>query len=295
MSISESFSSVVRLKKRKLSGYVSAATLLVALSSAIPDKSYALRLGDNFPDFPAISTKGDFKLHQLIDEEQKYIIFFSHPLDFTPVCTTELAAVHNLKADFDQENAIAIGFSVDTLARHEQWQKDILTHANSKDEELNFRLVSDETLEIAKLLDLLPADAQTGAERTAKDNKTARTVFIIGPDKTIRMMMTYPMTAGRNFDEILRVLRAIKLTDEREVATGEGWEPGDDIVVLPGMSQSDAEAKFKNVGTMTLPSGETYLRFATLPEDDDAEEFEVPLENEQDKVAEEDEKEKSEL
>lgn len=298
MSISASIGFVIGSKKRKLAGYVSAATLLVALSSALPGKSYALKLGEVIPDFPAISTKGDFKLHQLIEEEQKYIVFFSHPRDFTPVCTTELATVHNLKSVFDQLNAIAIGLSVDTLANHEEWQKDILKVAGADDDSLNFRMVSDETLEIAKLLDMLPADAQTGVERTAKDNKTARTVFIIAPDKTIKMMLTYPMTAGRNFDEILRVLTAIVLTDTRKAATPADWEPGDDIVVLPGMSQEDAEANFKNVRTVELPSGKGYLRFATLPEDDaEADEVKEQLKEEQDKTDDDEggEKEKVEL
>ncbi len=265
MSISDSIGSAIVHRKRKLSGFVPAATLLIALSSTVSEKSYALTLGDEIPDFPAISTQGDFNLHQLIEEENKYVVFFSHPQDFTPVCTTELAAVHNLKSDFDQLNAIAIGFSVDTLARHEDWEKDILKYAGSKDEKLNFRLVSDENLDIAKRLDLLPADASNGVQRTPKDNKTARTVFIIGPDKTIRMMLTYPMTAGRSFDEILRVLEAIVLTDRVGVATPAGWEPGDDIVVPPGMDDS----QFRNVRSETLPSGGTYLKFATLPEDDD--------------------------
>ena len=267
MSISESIGSVIRSKKSKVAGYVSAATLLVSLSSALPGTSYALNLGDVIPNIDAISTEGDFKLHEFIENEKKYIVLFSHPQDFTPVCTTELAVVHNLKKDLHLLNAIAIGFSVDTLANHEEWQKDILKVAGSTDDKLNFPLISDETLELSKQLGLLPAEAQTGAARTAKDNKTARTVFIIGPDKTIRMTLTYPMTAGRNFDEVLRILEAIVMTDNRKAATPANWEPGDDIVVLPGTSQEDAEASFKNVRTVELPSGKGYLRFATLPED----------------------------
>ena len=271
MSISESVGSVFRNKKRLMTGCVSAATLLVAMSSALPGRSYALKLGEPVPDFEAISTEGNFKLHELIEKEQKYIVFFSHPRDFTPVCTTELAEVHNLKPVLDSLNAMAIGFSVDSLANHEEWQKDILSVARTKDEKLNFPLISDETLEISKLLDMLPAEAEAGAERTAKDNKTARTVLIIGPDKGIRMMLTYPMTAGRDFAEIVRVLHAIVRTDTRQVATPANWEPGDDVVVLPTMSKEDAEAILKNVRTVELPSGKDYLRFGTLPEDEEAE------------------------
>ena len=297
MNISESIGSLIRSKKSNVAGYVSSAALLLALSSALPATSYALKLGEVIPDFEAISTDGDFKFHQLIEREQKYIVFFSHPQDDTPVCTTELAAVQNYKKQLDELNAMAVGFSVDSLANHEQWVKDILKVARSKDEKLNFPLISDETLVIAKLLDMLPAEAQAGVERTPKDNKTARTVFIIGPDKTIRMMLTYPMTNGRGFDEIMRILEAIVLTDSRKVATPVNWQPGDDIVVLPSMSQEEAEASFKNVRTEELPSGKGYLRFATLPEDDaKADEAEQQLRDEEDKAAEEDDnKGKAEL
>lgn len=270
MSISESFSSVISHQKRRFAGCIPAAALVVALSSTLPGVSHAWRLGDVIPDFSAQSTGGEFKLHDLIDKEQKYVVLFSHPQDFTPVCTTELAAVHNLKPEFDRLGAIALGLSVDTLANHTEWEKDILAFAQSTDTKLNFPIISDEDLTIAKALDMLPAEASQAMVRTPADNKTARTVFIIGPDKTIRMMMTYPMTTGRNFGEVLRVLDAIAKTDTRKLATPVDWKPGDKIVVLPGMSQKDAEASFKDVKMVDLPSGKRYLRFATLPEDAEA-------------------------
>ena len=279
MSISESVSSVIRNKKHKLASSISAVSLMVALSSILPGMSHAWRLGDEIPDLPAAqSTRGEIKLHELIEREQKYVVLFSHPQDFTPVCTTELAAVHNIKPELDKLGAIAIALSVDSLANHEEWMKDILAEAKSTDATLNFAVISDESLEIAKQLDMLPADALTATQRTPKDNKTARTVFIIDKDKKIQWMMTAPMTTGRDFEHILWTLKALKLTTEKQVATPANWKPGQEVIALPGKSDEEVSAMLKNVRTVDLPSGRNYLRFGTLPED--VKDEEVPLKDE---------------
>ncbi len=227
----------------------------------------ALTIGDPAPDFVAQSSKGEIKFHTLI--QNKYALLFSHPQDFTPVCATELAEVERLLKRFKELNTTVIGLSVDTLARHKGWEKDILKLAGSKSQSLGYPIIADENLQVAKLYGMLGDDEQPSATRTPKDNKAARTVFLIGPDKRIRMILTYPMTTGRNFDEIVRVLQSVQLTDKKGVATPVNWTYGQDVVVSPGMSTADAESKYGKVEVTELPSKseghKDYLRTVKQP------------------------------
>ncbi|MEM9464717.1 MAG: peroxiredoxin [Actinomycetota bacterium] len=216
----------------------------------------ALRLNDTAPDFTAQTTAGEISFHDWIGDG--WALLFSHPKDFTPVCTTELGTVAGMQDDFAARGCKIIGISVDGVDDHAGWKADI---AAATGHEVAYPLIGDPTLEIVKAYDMLPADAgDAAAGRTAADNATARTVFIIGPDKTIKAQLTYPMTTGRNFHEILRLLDSIQLTAAEQVATPANWEHGDDVIVVPSVSDDDARAKH---GDFTAPL--PYLRFVPQP------------------------------
>lgn len=216
----------------------------------------ALRINDIAPDFKATTTEGTIEFHDWIGDG--YALLFSHPKDFTPVCTTELGTVAGMKDDFADRGCKIIGISVDGVDDHDGWAADIKTATGNA---LNYPLIGDPTLEIVKSYDMLPADAgDTSEGRTAGDNATARTVFIIGPDKRIKAQLTYPMTTGRNFDEILRMLDSIQLTASEQVATPANWTNGDDVIVVPSVSDDDARAKH---GDFRAPL--PYLRYVADP------------------------------
>jgi alkyl hydroperoxide reductase subunit AhpC len=216
----------------------------------------ALRINETAPDFTATTTEGTIQFHEWIGDG--YALLFSHPKDFTPVCTTELGTVAGMKEAFTARNCKLIGISVDGVEDHEGWAADIQTATGNA---LNYPLIGDPTLEIVKAYDMLPADSgDTSQGRTAGDNATARTVFIIGPDKKIKAQLTYPMTTGRNFDEIMRLLESIQLTSAEQVATPANWKQGDDVIVVPSVSDDDARAKH---GDFRAPV--PYLRYVKQP------------------------------
>src|SRR6476661_3348636 len=192
-----------------------------------------LRLGATAPDFTADTTQGQIKFHDWIGD--KWAMLFSHPKDFTPVCTTELGSVAKLKSEFDKRNMKVIGLSVDSVDDHRKWSKDI---EETQGAAPNYPMIGDPELTVAKLYDMLPAEAVPG-KRTAADNATVRTVFVIGPDKKIKLMLFYPMTTGRNFDEILRALDSMQLTSKHKVATPANWKQGQDVIIAGSVSDED--------------------------------------------------------
>jgi len=217
----------------------------------------SLRINDTAPDFTAETTQGTIHFHEWIDNG--YAILFSHPKDFTPVCTTELGYMAGLQPEFAKRNTKIIGLSVDPVTNHGKWAADI---EETQGHAVNYPMIGDPELKIAKLYDMLPADAGATSEgRTAATNATVRTVFIIGPDKKIKLMLAYPMSTGRNFDEILRALDSIQLTSKHPVATPVNWKPGEDIIIPPSLSEEDAKKKFPE-GWKTL---KPYLRVAAQP------------------------------
>lgn len=217
----------------------------------------ALRLGDEAPDFTADTTEGPIRFHEWIGDG--WAILFSHPKDFTPVCTTELGYMAGLKPEFDKRNTKIIGLSVDSVADHDRWAKDI---EETQGHRINYPLIGDPELKIAKLYDMIHPNAGGSAkDRTATDNLTVRSVFVIGPDKKIKLMLTYPMSTGRNFDELLRVLDSIQLTAKHKVATPVNWKPGEDVIIVPAVS--DAEAKERFPGGWKAPK--PYLRIVPQP------------------------------
>jgi len=216
-----------------------------------------LRLGATAPDFTAETTEGTINFHEWIGD--KWAMLFSHPKDFTPVCTTELGYVAKLKPDFDKRNVKVIGLSVDSVDDHKKWSKDI---AETQGTAVNYPMIGDPELKVAKLYDMLPAETTGGAAgRTAADNATVRNVYIIGPDKKIKLMITYPMTTGRNFDEILRVVDSIQLTAAHKVATPANWKDGGDVIIVPAVSDAEAKTKYPE-GWKTL---KPYLRLVKQP------------------------------
>jgi alkyl hydroperoxide reductase subunit AhpC len=216
----------------------------------------SLKINDLAPNFKADTTLGEIDFYKWAGDN--YVVLFSHPKDFTPVCTTELGAVAKLEKEFSLRNTKIIGLSVDPVEDHIQWKTDIAAATGG---EVNYPLIGDSNLSIAKLYGMLPADLNGQAEtRSAADNATVRTVFIIGPDKRIKLNLTYPMTVGRNFKEILRVLDSIQLNASLPLATPEGWQPGDDVVVSPALSTEEARKRFGEV-TEVLP----YLRLTAQP------------------------------
>jgi alkyl hydroperoxide reductase subunit AhpC len=217
----------------------------------------SLRINDEAPNFTADTTQGPINFHQWIGDG--WAILFSHPKDFTPVCTTELGYMAKLKPEFDKRKTKIIGLSVDPVSSHKKWEGDIEETQGSK---VTYPMIGDPELKVAKLYDMLPADAGSTSEgRTPANNATVRTVFVIGPDKKIKLMLIYPMSTGRNFDEVLRVLDSIQLTAKHTVATPVNWKPGDDIIIPPAVSEEDAKKKFPG-GWKTL---KPYLRVAPQP------------------------------
>ena len=217
-----------------------------------------LRINDMAPDFRADTTDGPISFHDWIGDG--WAILFSHPKDFTPVCTTELGAVAGLKAEFERRNCKVLGISVDGVSDHHAWSKDIEI---SQGHALNYPLVGDPELRVVKQYDMLPADAgDTSVGRTPMDNATARSVFVIGPDKRIKATLTYPMSTGRNFAEILRLLDSIQLTAAEQVATPANWEDGEDVIILPAVSNEAAKERYPEGWEEPLP----YIRIVPQPE-----------------------------
>ena len=219
----------------------------------------ALRIGSKAPDFGAETTEGNIRFHEWIGDS--YCVLFSHPKDFTPVCTTELGYVARLKPEFDKRNCKVLGLSVDPVDNHAKWATDI---KDATGYEVNYPMIGDPELGVSKAYDMLPEEAgETCEGRTAVDNQTVRTVYVIGPDKAIKAMLSYPMTSGRNFDEVLRLLDSIQLTARHKVATPVNWKHGDDVIIVPAVS--DEEAKQKYPGGWKAPK--PYLRYVPQPED----------------------------
>ena len=217
----------------------------------------ALRLGDTAPNFTAETTEGPIDFHEWLGDS--WGILFSHPKDFTPVCTTELGYVASIKPDFDKRNVKVIGLSVDPVENHSRWSTDI---KDATGHAPNYPVIGDTDLKVAKLYDMLPATTTGTSEgRTAADNLTVRNVFVIGPDKKIKLMIVYPMATGRNFDEILRVIDSIQLTANYSVATPANWKDGDDVIIVPSLSDEAAKEKFPG-GWKTL---KPYLRVVPQP------------------------------
>jgi len=214
-----------------------------------------LRINDVAPNFTADSTAGSIDFHDWIGSS--YAVLFSHPKDFTPVCTTEFGAVARLAGEFAKRNTKVLGVSVDSVADHVRWKQDIESVGGAP---ADFPIVDDASLQVAKAYAMLPADAFLPDGRTANDSATVRTTFIIGPDKKIRLMLIYPMTVGRNFDEILRALDAVQLADRYPVATPANWRVGEDVIVRTNVSTDDAKKQFGHVDVI-LP----YLRKTAAP------------------------------
>ena len=216
-----------------------------------------LRLGAVAPDFTADTTEGTIQFHDWIGDG--WAVLFSHPKDFTPVCTTELGYVAKLKDEFDKRNVKVIGLSVDSVEDHKGWSKDI---EETQGVAPNYPMIGDPELAVAKLYDMLPEETAGGAQgRTAADNLTVRNVYVICPDKTIKLIITYPMATGRNFDEILRVIDSLQLTANYQVATPANWKDGDDCIIVPAVSDDAAKAKYPD-GWRTL---KPYLRLVKQP------------------------------
>ncbi len=217
----------------------------------------ALGIGATAPDFTAETTDGSVSFHDWIGDS--WTLLFSHPKDFTPVCTTELGCVAKLKPEFDKRNVKVMGLSVDSVDDHRLWSKDI---EETQGAAVNFPMIGDTDLKIAKLYNMLPADTEGGAQgRTAADNATVRNVYIIGPDKKIKVMITYPMSTGRNFDEVLRVIDSCQLTANHKVATPANWKDGEDCIIVPAVSNEAAKEKFPGGWTTVKP----YLRVVKQP------------------------------
>jgi alkyl hydroperoxide reductase subunit AhpC len=219
----------------------------------------SLRINAEAPDFTAETTQGPISFHNWIGGS--WAILFSHPKDFTPVCTTELGYMAGLKPQFDRRNTKIIGLSVDPVGNHGQWAKDI---EETQGHAVTYPMIGDPELKVAKLYDMLPEDAgDTANGRTAADNATVRSVFVIGPDKKIKATLTYPMSTGRNFDEVLRLLDSIQLTAKHTVATPVNWQPGQDVIIPPAVSDEAARQKFPD-GWKTI---KPYLRVVAQPQD----------------------------
>jgi len=216
-----------------------------------------LRINDTAPDFTAETTQGPIHFHEWIGNG--WAILFSHPKDFTPVCTTELGYMAGLAPAFAARNCKIIGLSVDPVTSHGKWAVDI---EETQGHAVTYPMIGDPKLEVAKLYDMLPADAgDTSEGRTAATNATVRTVFVIGPDKKIKLMLAYPMSTGRNFDEVLRVLDSMQLTAAHKVATPVNWKPGEDVIILPTVNEEEARQKFPAGWKQPKP----YLRIVPQP------------------------------
>ncbi|WP_419914908.1 peroxiredoxin [Hoeflea sp.] len=216
-----------------------------------------LRIGDTAPDFEAETTQGKINFHEWLGDS--WGVLFSHPKDFTPVCTTELGYMAKINPEFEKRNVKIIGLSVDPVDNHAEWAADI---EETQGFMPGYPMIGDTDLQVAKLYGMLPAGAgETSEGRTAVDNQTVRTVFVIAPDKSIKLMISYPMSTGRNFNEILRVIDSMQLTAKHQVATPVNWEDGDDVIIVPAVSNEDAEKKFPG-GWKTL---KPYLRVVPQP------------------------------
>jgi alkyl hydroperoxide reductase subunit AhpC len=218
----------------------------------------SLRINDTAPDFTAETTRGAIQFHEWIGDG--WAILFSHPKDFTPVCTTELGYMAKLAPEFEKRNCKVIGLSVDPIGNHSRWAADI---EETQGHAVTYPMIGDPELKIAKAYDMLPADAgETSEGRTAANNATVRTVFIIGPDKKIKLMLSYPMSTGRNFDEVLRVLDSMQLTAAHKVATPVNWRLGEEVIILPSVSDDEARQKYPDGWRSPKP----YLRIIPQPE-----------------------------
>ena len=200
----------------------------------------SLRIGDRAPDFSAETTTGPIRFHDWVGDS--WCVLFSHPKDFTPVCTTELGYLARLEPEFQRRNCKVIGLSVDPVTDHKRWLGDITAATGGV---VSYPLIGDLDLAVAKLYDMLPADAGASSEgRTAANNQTVRTVYLIGPDKLIKAMLVYPMSSGRNFDEVLRLLDSCQLTSKFKVATPVNWKQGEDVIIVPAVSDEEARQRF---------------------------------------------------
>ncbi len=227
------------------------------MTTATVNETFSVpRINDTAPDFTADTTQGKIRFHEFIGDG--WAILFSHPKDFTPVCTTELGYMAKLQPEFAKRNVKIIGLSVDPVSSHEKWEKDIEETQGTK---VNYPMIGDPQLKVAKLYGMLPAEAGDSCEgRTPADNATVRTVFVVGPDKKIKLQLSYPMTTGRNFDEILRVIDSMQLTAKHKVATPVNWKPGDDVILTGAVSNEEAAQKFPGFKTV-----KPYLRTAPQP------------------------------
>ncbi len=217
-----------------------------------------LRIGDEAPDFTANTTEGEINFHDWVGDG--WAILFSHPKDFTPVCTTELGYLAGLKGEFEKRNCKIMGLSIDPVEDHIEWMKDIEeTQGNA----VTYPLIGDNDLTVAKLYDMIHPNASGDQKRTAADNATIRSVFLVGPDKKIKTMITYPMSTGRNFDEVLRVLDSCQLTAKHKVATPVNWKQGEDVIIVPAVSDEDAKEKYPDGWDAPKP----YLRIVPQPND----------------------------
>ena len=216
-----------------------------------------LRINDEAPNFTAKSTQGTIEFHEWVGDG--WAMLFSHPKDFTPVCTTELGYMAGLKPEFDKRNCKILGLSIDGVSDHDAWSKDI---EESQGHKVGYPLVGDPELKVAKLYEMLPASEGDSSEgRTAANNATVRTVFLVGPDKKIKLSLTYPMSTGRNFDEVLRVLDSCQLTANHQVATPVNWKHGEDVIIVPAVSDAAAREKYPDGWRAPLP----YLRYVPDP------------------------------
>jgi alkyl hydroperoxide reductase subunit AhpC len=215
-----------------------------------------LRIGTTAPDFAADTTQGQIRFHEWLGDS--WGILFSHPKDFTPVCTTELGYMAKLKPEFDKRGVKVIGLSADPVDRHASWAKDI---EETQGVAPNYPMIGDADLEVSKLYDMLPAEAAGAPTRTAADNQTVRNVYVIGPDKKIKLMLAYPMTTGRNFDEVLRVVDSMQLTAKHKVATPVNWKQGDDVIIAGSVSDDDAKKTYPQGWRAPRP----YIRIVPQP------------------------------
>jgi alkyl hydroperoxide reductase subunit AhpC len=216
----------------------------------------ALHIGDEAPDFTAQTTEGPVRFHDWIGDG--WAVLFSHPKDFTPVCTTELGTLAKLKPEFDKRNTKVIGLSIDPVDDHVRWARDI---AETMGAAPNYPIIGDADLRVAKLYDMIHPNASASGPRTAVDNATIRSVFIVGPDKKIKLNLTYPMTTGRNFDEVIRVLDALQLSAKHKVATPANWKQGDDVIIQNSVTDEEAKAKYPGGWKAPKP----YMRVVPQP------------------------------
>jgi thioredoxin-dependent peroxiredoxin len=217
----------------------------------------SLRINDTAPDFTAETTHGPIHFHEWIGDS--WAILFSHPKDFTPVCTTELGYMAGLDPEFKKRNVKILGLSIDSVEDHKKWKLDI---EQTQGHKVDYPMIGDSDLKVAKLYGMLPAEAgESCAGRTAADNATVRTVFVVGPDKKIKLMLSYPMSTGRNFDEVLRVIDSMQLTARHKVATPVNWKPGGDVIILPSVQETEAKERFPGGWKAPRP----YLRIVPQP------------------------------